>query len=467
MPGARPRRRMDLTELMQVLWRRKWAFLATCAVVMAATAGFLAVQPRVYQSTATLGLTPRTNAGVTDESQQILIFSQIDVITPLYAEAVTAKETAALAQSKLPDGAELGAISVRTFRDAPLVLKVSARDRSPRVAQLSAAAIVEALIQRSNGGEINSPPLLTLVRINRPALPVEPISPRPKLTLIVGAILAVGFGAGAALVLDSLLRKVDTAEQLGQIMGAPVYGEVPSDRSVARLASTSGLSRDAALRVVAEAIRDLRTNLQFSRAEFSSVLVTSPEGRHGKTTVAFGLAVSLARSGARTLLVDGDLRRGRVEEMLTFESFRLHKGPGLWDVLRGLDPEKAVQRTDLDTLHVLTSGALRDDPGELLESAFFSTLFKLERLYDVVVIDGTPLLPINDARIVAKYVSATVVVASAGTLNRRQMRSAAERLEIIGVKPAAVVLNNSRTRHTAGYYAYLEEPGDRASKSAI
>jgi capsular exopolysaccharide synthesis family protein len=216
------------------------------------------------------------------------------------------------------------------------------------------------------------------------------------------------------------------------------------------VSSPAALVNDPRLRVVAEALRDIRTNLQFTNGGFRSILVTSPEGRHGKTFVSFGLAATLARSGARTLLVDGDLRRGRVSEMLG-----MTRTPGLMEVLHGTPFPRAVQPTDLDTLSVLTGGSLVDDPGELLEASFFQVLYDLEAAYDVVVVDGTPLVPVNDARLMARYVSAVLLVVSAGSVTRRQVRTAVDRLSIIGINATAAVLNASKQRRRASYYRYL------------
>lgn len=79
-------------------------------------------------------------------------------------------------------------------------------------------------------------------------------------------------------------------------------------------------------------------------------------------------------------------------------------------------------------------------------------------MYEVVVIDTTPLVPVNDARIMASFADTTVIVANAASTTRRQIRTAVERLSLISVKPTAVVLNGSKTKRGAGYYGYLNKP---------
>jgi capsular exopolysaccharide synthesis family protein len=217
------------------------------------------------------------------------------------------------------------------------------------------------------------------------------------------------------------------------------------------VASPEQLVDDPRLRAFSESLRDLRTNMLFSEGKVGSVVVTSPEGSHGKTTVAFGLAATLARAGSRTLLVDGDLRKGRVAELL-----HMSRDKGFHEVLRGAPLEDAIQRTSMDSLDVLTGGQRVDDPGELLTTEFSVLLPRLMRLYETVVIDTTPLVPVNDARIMASFADSTIIVANAASTRRRQVRTAVERLALISIAPTAVVLNGSRSKRGPGYYGYLD-----------
>jgi capsular exopolysaccharide synthesis family protein len=218
-------------------------------------------------------------------------------------------------------------------------------------------------------------------------------------------------------------------------------------RRLSRVSSPDELVSDPRLRIASEALRDLRTNLLFTNGTLNSIAVTSPEGSHGKTTVSFGLAAVLARSGARTLLIDADLRRGRIAELLKVE-----QEPGLGEVLLGLPLEDAIRHSVVESFDFLTRGRLGSDPGELLMYEFRTILEECERRYEVVVVDTTPLVPISDARMIASYAKATLIVASAGITTRRQMRTAIERLQLISVRPTAVVLNNYRSPAQTAYY---------------
>lgn len=434
---------MDVNELLRVLWQRKLIVAAVTLLVLGLGFLSLQVQTPIYQATSTVALTP--GKGSTDP---IFIISQIDVITPLYAEAVRTKDTRQLAES-LQGDRPIGDLDVRTFSGAPII-KIDVRDSDPAAAQRGAQSVTQALLRRAAQGDIGLTDTLTITQIDRPSLPEDPIKPLPKLTMLISLVLGLGFGVAAAVLWDRLGRKIDTADELAAAAGVPCFGEVPSERAVGSLTSAAELVNDPQYRIVAEALRDVRTNLQFTNATFRSILVTSPEGRHGKTFLSFALAATLARSGARTLLADGDLRHGRMASML-----QLPQEPGMMEVLRGRPVNELIRPSGLDALSLLPGGRLEDDPGELLESSFFHTLYDLEAAFDVVVLDGTPLVPINDARLMARYASCVLLVVSAGTSTRRQVRTAVERLAMIGVDVTAVVLNNSKVRRRASYYRYL------------
>lgn len=435
-------------ELARVLWQRKLIALLVMTVMVGLGVVALEVQTPVYRATSTIAFTPAPGA-----EDPIFIISQIDVITPLYAEAVKTRATLELA-SDIRGGRDIGDVAVRTFRGAP-ILKIDIESSSPEVARDGAQAVTDALIRRVDRNELGLSETLRLTQIDRPQLPEEPVRPQPKLTLAVAILLGLGFAVVAAVAWDRLGKKIETSDELAIATATNVYGEIPLDRTVPTVSSPTALVHDEGLRVVAEALRDVRTNLQFSEGALRSVLITSPEGSHGKTFVSFGLAATLARSGARTLLVDADLRRGRISELLG-----VRRAPGLAEVLQGTPISKAIQPTDLEGLSVLPGGTLPDDPGELLESSFFQVLYDVEAAFDVVVVDGTPLLPVNDARLVARYVSGVLVVVASGAVTRRQVRSAVERLAIIGVTPTATVLNQSRRRFRSSYYRYLRTPDE-------
>jgi capsular exopolysaccharide synthesis family protein len=441
---------VTFNELLRVFWQRKLLVVLVVLLVLIPSYAATRLVAKQYESTATLALAPKQST-----ANDLVLFGILDQVVPTYADAATSRTTLDRARKIL--GRSLCGISVETFKGTGL-MKVHSRCTKPRLAQLSAAATVQALKERIAGGVVGVASM-KLSEIDAPALPTAAVFPRTKLTLIVAALLGLALGLGAAVLRESLTTKIETAEELAEVTGVPVYAEVPAETAVLKLHSPEDLASQPRLRIVAEAMRDLRTNLLFADDATRSVVVTSPDGSHGKTTVAFGLAATLARAGTRTLLIDADLRRGRVAEMLD-----LPRSPGLIDVLLGDVPlEEALHTTD-DGLSVLVGGRRSVDPGELLTSKFPALLARLEHEFDAVVIDSTPVIPISDARIVARYADATLLVARSGYALRRHVRAAVERLELISVKPTAAVLNYSDAVRPSNYYIQPrdETEGDKA-----
>jgi len=440
-----------LNDLLRVFWQRKLLIVLVALAVIVPAYAATKLVTKQYESTATLGVTPK-NAG----PEALTLFAILDQVVPFYAEAADSRTTLAAARARF--GRPLGSISVETFKGTGL-MKIKARSSSPRVAQLSAQTVAHELVRRVNRGEVGTDSYKLRV-LDRASLPTSPVFPRTRLTLLVAALLGLGLGLGAALLRENLATKIDTADDLGAASGLPVFAEIPAEHAVLKLHSTDDLTTNKRLHVVAEALRDLRTNLLFTDESILSVVITSPDGSHGKTTVAFGLAATLSRAGARTILVDCDLRRGRVAELL-----KLPRTPGLMDVLLGEMQLEHVTQPTVDGPDVLVGGRRSGDPGELLTQEFPAVLSELEREYDAVIIDATPVIPISDARIVARFADATILVARAGTASRRQVRQAVERLALISVRPTAAVLNHSTGVSRSSYYVRpTEDPQSRTER---
>ena len=427
---------MAFNDLLRVFWQRKLLILVVMLLVIVPAYIATKIVTPQYESTATLSVAPA-------KSNDVSLFLILDQVVPVYADAATNPST--LGQARQFVGRSLASVSVQTFKGTGII-KIKARSTSRLLAQQTASAVSEALLTRANSGGIDIPSM-KLTEIGPPEFPTSPVFPRTKLTILVAALLGLGLGLAAAVLRESLTTKVESAEDLAEVAGVPVYAEIPAESAVLKMHSAEDLASQPRLRIVAEAFRDLRTNLLFTDEGIRSVLITSPDGSHGKTTVAFGLAATLARAGTRTILVDADLRRGRIAELL-----ELPRSPGLMDVLLGETELEDAVRVTKDGLHVLVGGRRSADPGELLTSAFPTLLTRLERDYEAVIIDSTPVIPISDARIVARYADATLLVARAGHALRRQVRAAVERLGLINVQPTAAVLDYSTAVRASSYY---------------
>jgi capsular exopolysaccharide synthesis family protein len=444
---------MSVTEIVSVLWRRKLIVLA--ALVIAIGVAFLALRVITpeYRSTATLSLTPRALGN------DLLFLQTVDQVVSIYATAAETETTLAAARRRT--GGELADISVRTFQAAP-IMKVDATSTDPTRAMTSAQAVVDALLARTASGQVGVTGL-QLKEIDSPTVSESSIYPNKKLTYAIAILLGLGFGIAAAFLWEALGHRVRTRDDLASAAGVPVFAEIPLTRTLPAMTNLASLQADPELRSVAVALRDLRTNLVFSDAGSGSIVVTSPEGRHGKTTVSAALAATIADTGAHTVLVDADLHRGRMAELL-----RLSPAPGLREVLEGAEVADCIAPTQIAGLDLLPSGRIDTDPGELLATRFKPILEWLGSKYDAVVIDAPPLTPVNDARVIARLAKATIVVAAAGRASDRAVRDAVGRLTLIGITPTAAVLNMSKDRQAVAYYgAPMPPPAVRQSAEGL
>ena len=219
-----------------------------------------------------------------------------------------------------------------------------------------------------------------------------------------GGVVGLILGLGGAFFLEYLDQTIKSSADVERVIGVPVLGLVPLE------ASFSGRSNGSQKPVVAvsklspedpavEAFRSLRTNVTFVAAErpIQFLAVTSPGPGEGKSTTTVNLAVALAQSATKVLLVDGDLRRPVVHK-----AFQLIIEPGLTDILVGKATVRETVRADVaPNLDVLPAGPRPPNPSELLGSnAMQQFVAEVRRDYDYVVVDTPPTLPVTDSTVI-------------------------------------------------------------------
>lgn len=202
---------------------------------------------------------------------------------------------------------------------------------------------------------------------------------------------------------------------------------------------------------VSEAYRTLRTNLSFYSVDdpIRSLVVTSPSPDEGKSTTAANLAVTLAQSGRRTLLVDCDLRRPSLHELMGKP-----EAPGLTNVLLGETEEIPIQATDVENLYLLTSGPPPPNPADMLGSRRLdSILQRLSDEFDMVLFDAPPVIAVTDAAVLGAKVDGILLVLQAGKTRRDHAERAKELLEKAKVRIVGATLTNApKDSAVGGYY---------------
>ena len=213
--------------------------------------------------------------------------------------------------------------------------------------------------------------------------------------------------------------------------------------------------------IAAEAYRTLRTNIQYSNIDddIKTIVVTSALPEEGKTTVIANLAISIAYTGKKVLVVDCDLRKPRLHK-----KFGLSNMKGFTNVLIGDSQFKSTLHfiENMENLHVLTSGPIPPNPSELLGTKRMETLLESFRdQYDTVIIDAPPVGVVTDAAILATKVDGLIFVTAAGQTDVDTIKRSKELLENVKANILGVVLNKvdvqSRDYYKYGYYKYYED----------
>lgn len=273
----------------------------------------------------------------------------------------------------------------------------------------------------------------------------QPFSPQRERIAIVGFLLALLAAVGAAFVVEHMDASVRTFADVERSLGLPVLGVVPRWRR-----REGAVARGAELSVVnLEVFGLVRNHIHLApRPDAAScLLITSPLPGEGKTATCANLALSYAVEGVRVAVVDLDLRRGRDHPLLHALAF--HRGPdrgGLADLLQGRgDLDGKLARAETAPAVMLPAGAPLPHPAKLFATeAFAGILERLRRRYDVVLLDGPPVLPFTDVTILASLVRGVLLVVEWGRTPLASARRTWSRLEAARAPLLGVVLNKAR-----------------------
>lgn len=289
--------------------------------------------------------------------------------------------------------------------------------------------------------------------VARAEVPLEPYFPRPLLFAVLGVVLGGIIGFAVALLLEYMERGFRAINALETALGVPGLGIVPLADCGDQLPTDYVLEKP--LSVYAEALRGARTAIHFSNVDAPPkvIMVTSSLPGEGKTMFSLSFARVMAKSGAKVLLIDADMRRPRVHSVLGLDKGK----PDLAKILAGdVTLADAVQR-DPSGMDVVIARAKTPNPHDLLASKQMERLLGHAReTYDMVIVDTPPVIAVADAAVVSKLVDTTVYLVRWAATPRDVVKQGIKQLTDFNVKLAGVVLTqvNLEEQKQYGYGDY-------------
>jgi non-specific protein-tyrosine kinase len=288
--------------------------------------------------------------------------------------------------------------------------------------------------------------------VERAQVPAGPTGSGTAANVLLAAAIGLVLAAGAAFLIEYLDDTLKTSEDIRQAVSLTTLGSIPLMAGLD--ANDKLITLHQPRSPAAEAYRMLRTNLQFSFVDdpLRVLVITSCSPGEGKSVTASNIAVVMAQSGLRTILVDADLRRPIIHEI-----FVVSNSVGLTSMLLNgnLQLSQTLQATSTENLHILTSGPVPPNPSEMIGSKRMRSLLEaLKEEADIIVVDSPPVMAVSDTAVLAANThGSTLLVIDAGHTRRGAARHSKDALAAVNATPLGVVLNRAKL-YNRGYARY-------------
>lgn len=361
---------------------------------------------------------------------------------------------------------QLGNEIMQNLRAELAALRAQTDSRAQELQQIPSRAIDEARLQRrveiqdnlyrrlrenfetARLATVSSTPDVRI--LDQPEVPNAPVTDQRMQWVLLALLGFTGAGIAGAIVLDRMDARLRYATEVSDELGLRILGVIPRIR----------VGRKGNAPQVREAFRELRLHVEYAYGSGAPLMiaVTSPTEEEGKTTVSANLAMAFAGLGRKTLLIDGDTRRGDLHSLLACD-----RKPGLTDYLRGSGD--VVQETNQANLSLISSGS-RDSrsPDMLSSNRMLSLAAAIKQRYEVVIFDCPPLMAGGDAFVLGAHAGNVLMVVRSGSSRKDLTAAKLDDFLRLPVRILGAVLNDASPKNSFGAYAYYGDylPGYEA-----
>lgn len=442
---------IDIKDFLKYL--KKFVIQAIVIAILAVGATIFydtQVKTPMYKANATVVLAQSTAENTSQTTLNDITVNQKLVTT--YSEIVKSKLVLQQVIDELSLKTDVDTlnkhVTVTAVEDTE-ILKITVEDADPKEAAKISNKIAEVFSKEI----VNIYQLNNVSTLDQAQVPENVSNNTTVRDALIAALIAIFGVVAVAFIIYYFDDSIKYSEDLESKIGLPITGKIVKSDTSRKTTADEIVVEQYPKAIVSESIKGLRTNLQFSSVDngFKTILITSSNASEGKSFVASNLATSFAQAGKKVLLVDCDLRKGRLHKI--FNIANLHGYSNLLtDEIENY--KKYVKKTHIKNLSVIPRGDFPPNPSELLASNKNRDLiFALKTKYDIIIFDGAPCNGVTDSAIMGTLVDETLIVVRDGITKKTALNTAHDNLKKVNAHIAGVVLNGVN-RKTARYYYY-------------
>lgn len=288
---------------------------------------------------------------------------------------------------------------------------------------------------------------------------VTPVSPKTLLIYLIAAIAAMGFGGGIIAIREVFNQNVVFRSEIEEATTIPVVGEIMQENT-----GNAFVIEEGRRTFIAEQFRQLRTSLAYIgiNNRKKKILITSSIGGEGKSFISANLAISLALTSKKVVLLEMDLRKPKLSNL-----FNVSRQVGLTNYFIGnRDADHIIKSTEVNkNLFIIPSGAIPPNPSELISNGRLEELLTyLDTIFDYIIIDTAPVSPVTDAYLISPLCDATIYLVRHGVTPKMFIKKLDENMAMTAMKNVAIIFNGVKNRGV-GTNAYGYGYGYTSSKS--